>query len=75
MKRALDKISQFTIKVVGEWVVPPRKEKETTLLKTHQPKKQHASKKNSDFGHNTTKLQISGRTGWEGNLGLKQPRL
>ena len=49
MKRALDKISQFTIKVVGEWVVPPRKEKETTLLKTHQPKKQHASKKNSDL--------------------------
>ena len=32
-KRALDKISRFTNKVAGEWVLPPRKGKETTLLK------------------------------------------
>ena len=32
-KRALDKIPQFTNKVAGEWVVPPRKGKENTLLK------------------------------------------
>ena len=32
-KRALNKISRFTNKVAGEWVLPPRKGKETTLLK------------------------------------------
>ena len=52
--------------------------KTETKLKTQQPKeskKQHALKKISDFGYNTPKFQISGRTGWEGNVGLKTAKI
>ena len=71
---------------MGEWVVPPRKGKEHTLLKaktklkTHQSKKskkQHALKKISDFGYNIPKFQIGSRTEfeWKGNLGLKTAKI
>ena len=83
----VDKISQFTSKVGVEWIVPPMKGKEDALLKaetklktekTQQPKKskkQQILEKISNFGYKIPKFQISGRTGWEGNLGLKTAKI
>jgi len=40
-----------------------------------ESKKQHALKKISDFGYSMPKFQMSGRTGWEGDVGLKTAKI